>query len=197
MKYIKPANETIENASYVNANPLTGVKGSTIDAAAIENPMREIVNVIVGAGLTPSETDLTQLKQAIDVLMAPKANSSDVNDMVANFANKDVSNLSVNGKKSIAKLGTIDATRGMSLVNQDNWQSVWVNPIVIPKTGYLRVRVYSNSWIHFMNGDMQTENQSSEGQQNTNFIPVMAGDSLVRSMSFGNWEISFFPCVGD
>ena len=159
--------------------------------------MREIVNVIVGAGLTPSETDLTQLKQAIDVLMAPKANSSDVNDMVANFANKDVSNLSVNGKKSIAKLGTIDATRGMSLVNQDNWQSVWVNPIVIPKTGYLRVRVYSNSWIHFMNGDMQTENQSSEGQQNTNFIPVMAGDSLVRSMSFGNWEISFFPCVGD
>lgn len=53
------------NDPYVDANPAGGVQGSPVPAAAIEHPMREIINVITAAGLTPNAADLTQLKQAI------------------------------------------------------------------------------------------------------------------------------------
>lgn len=65
MKYTQPLNETNPNASYVNADPAQGKQGSIIPAGAIENPQREIVNAITAAGLTPSESDNTQLVQAI------------------------------------------------------------------------------------------------------------------------------------
>jgi hypothetical protein len=50
---------------YVDANPATGVEGSPVPAAAVEDPQREILAVIEGVGLVPSGADLTQLKQAI------------------------------------------------------------------------------------------------------------------------------------
>jgi hypothetical protein len=53
------------NAPFVNGNPSTGTAGSIPPAAAIENPQREIVNVISGAGLTPTNADLTQLAKGI------------------------------------------------------------------------------------------------------------------------------------
>jgi hypothetical protein len=49
----------------VNGNPSTGVRGSIPPAPAIEQPQREIVNVIAQAGLTPQPGDLTQLWQAL------------------------------------------------------------------------------------------------------------------------------------
>ena len=65
MKYVKPLNETDENAGYTDADPAHGIKGSTVPAAAIEMPQREIVAAIEAAGLVPSGEDGGQLAQAI------------------------------------------------------------------------------------------------------------------------------------
>lgn len=71
MKYVEPLNSASypeREGSYVNANPATGVKGSTVPGEALEHPQREILNVIEAAGLTPNGADLTQLLQAINSL---------------------------------------------------------------------------------------------------------------------------------
>lgn len=82
MKYVQPLNATDADAPYKNADPANGQKGSTVPAAAIESPMREIVNLIEAAGLTPSETDLTQMAQAIDAKIAASAtNGHNVGDV--------------------------------------------------------------------------------------------------------------------
>lgn len=68
MKYVEPLNSASypeREGSYVNANPATGVKGSTVPGEALEHPQREILNVIEAAGLTPNGADLTQLLQAL------------------------------------------------------------------------------------------------------------------------------------
>ncbi len=53
---------------YVTGNPATATPGSIPPGAAIEQPQREIVNVIMAAGLTPSAANVGQLLQAIQVL---------------------------------------------------------------------------------------------------------------------------------
>ena len=65
MKYVPPLGATDPNASYQDGNPEAGILGSIGPAAAIERPQREILNVLTAAGLTPSDTDLTQLLAAI------------------------------------------------------------------------------------------------------------------------------------
>jgi len=55
-------------APYINGNPVTGTQGSIPPAGSIEFPQREIVNAIVGAGLTPSNNNLSQLLAAIQLL---------------------------------------------------------------------------------------------------------------------------------
>ena len=72
MKYVKPLNETDVNASYKNADPANAQKGSTVPAEAIEHPQREIIAAIEEAGLTPSDSDLTQLVKAIKALDTAK-----------------------------------------------------------------------------------------------------------------------------
>jgi hypothetical protein len=53
------------NAPYINGNPSTGTMGSIPPAASIENPQREIVNLIAACGLTPDDADLLQLARAV------------------------------------------------------------------------------------------------------------------------------------
>ncbi len=68
MKYQPPVGGGA-NDPYVDG--VVGVSaGSIPPAAAIEDPQREIVNVILGASLTPDENDPTQLLQAIQLLTA-------------------------------------------------------------------------------------------------------------------------------
>lgn len=73
MKYQPPTNSpaTVENPepSYFDGNPQAGQKGAIPPAKAIEHPMREILAVIQAAGLTPNEGDLTQLYQAIAIIV--------------------------------------------------------------------------------------------------------------------------------
>ena len=69
MKYQPPYGVSDENASYIDGNPALGIVGSAVPAKALEHTMREIVNVITEAGLTPDENNLKQLALAIDVLI--------------------------------------------------------------------------------------------------------------------------------
>ncbi|KAA3510092.1 hypothetical protein [Agrobacterium rosae] len=69
MKYNAPFGSTDPNAPYVDRNTPGAIAGSRVPAAALEHTQREIMAVIVGAGLDPSSTDLTQLLQAIQKII--------------------------------------------------------------------------------------------------------------------------------
>jgi hypothetical protein len=77
MKYKQPYGVADPNAPYVDRNTPGAVAGSRVPAAAIEHTMREIIAVITDAGLTPSEEDLTQLLQAIDLKIAAVTGEGD------------------------------------------------------------------------------------------------------------------------
>jgi len=51
---------------YVTGDPATDTPGSIPPGASIEHPQREIVNVILAAGLTPSGANLAQLLAALN-----------------------------------------------------------------------------------------------------------------------------------
>lgn len=66
MKYIQPYDQPSNPAAaYVDLNAATGTDGSVPPAAFFNHTQAEILNVIIGAGFTPSSGDLTQLRQAI------------------------------------------------------------------------------------------------------------------------------------
>jgi hypothetical protein len=65
MQYNQPYGVSDPNAPYINGNPATGTAGSIPPAASIEFPQREIVNFIGDTGLTPSNSDLSQLAKAV------------------------------------------------------------------------------------------------------------------------------------
>ncbi len=60
MKYTPPLGKE-ENTPYIDGDPVAGIEGSAVPAAAIENPQREIENAIKAQGLTPDENKLNQL----------------------------------------------------------------------------------------------------------------------------------------
>ncbi|HBS22719.1 MULTISPECIES: hypothetical protein [Thalassospira] len=71
MKYVKPLNETDPDAPYIDGDASQDIEGSEVPAAAIEDPMREIVNAItyfLGTTENPlpaDDADLQQLRKAI------------------------------------------------------------------------------------------------------------------------------------
>ncbi len=79
MEYVPPIGGD-PNDPYIDANPALGVEGSPVPAAAIEHPMREIMNVILAAGIIPDSGDLTQLSAAIQAMilasLAPDASET-------------------------------------------------------------------------------------------------------------------------
>lgn len=81
MKYVPPLGGGADDA-YVNGNPAIGQRGSVVSAEAIEHPMREIMNVIEGAGLNPSSTNLAQLLAAIQALIQAATGGGDTSDFV-------------------------------------------------------------------------------------------------------------------
>lgn len=76
MKYNKPSNATDANAPYVDTDPQKGIKGSTVPAAAIEAPQRELVNLIIKGKQTPSADDMEQVYKAILQIIKDNAFSS-------------------------------------------------------------------------------------------------------------------------
>lgn len=75
MDYINPYGVSGTRPAYQNGNPSAGIQGSVPDVRCWEYPMREIVAVIEGAGLTASNGDLTQLLKAIQALATSNAPS--------------------------------------------------------------------------------------------------------------------------
>ena len=75
MKYNPPHGSVDPDAIYVDVIP-GQQRGSPVPAAAVEYPQREILSVILAAGLAPTNADLTQLKQAILHLIALATNRS-------------------------------------------------------------------------------------------------------------------------
>lgn len=69
MQYTPPAGDPA-GAPYVDGNRAAGIRGSIVPAAAIEHDMRELVHLIDYAGLTPSADDLTQVRKAIQNMIA-------------------------------------------------------------------------------------------------------------------------------
>ncbi|WP_313194594.1 hypothetical protein [Shinella zoogloeoides] len=69
MEYVQPFGEADPNASYRDRNTGAGTPGSRVPAKAIENPMREIMAVITAAGLLPDGNNLTQLAEAIALMI--------------------------------------------------------------------------------------------------------------------------------
>ncbi|MBB4952774.1 hypothetical protein H4S14_000816 [Agrobacterium vitis] len=76
MKYYPPYGSTDPNAPYIDKDTASAVRGSVPPAAAIENPMREIVDVIAAAGLTPSDgLQLLSALQRLGLASATRARS--------------------------------------------------------------------------------------------------------------------------
>ncbi|MDP1628868.1 hypothetical protein [Parvibaculum sp.] len=71
MQYIPPINGDTEDPDrpYINADPALSIQGSIPPAAAIEHPQRELMALIDEAGLDPDPEDLTQVAQAVAVLI--------------------------------------------------------------------------------------------------------------------------------
>lgn len=57
------------DAAYVNGNPATGQAGSIPPAESWEHPMRELVHLISDAGLTPTHSDLQQVRKAVEEIV--------------------------------------------------------------------------------------------------------------------------------
>jgi hypothetical protein len=68
MLYNQPYGQPNLNATFVSGNASIGLDGSIPPGPAIEYPQREIINALIAAGLVPTNNDLTQLTQAIELL---------------------------------------------------------------------------------------------------------------------------------
>ena len=89
MKYVPPIGGGA-NDPYIDANPASGTEGSAVPAAAIEHPMREILEVISAAGIAPSEANLAQLLAALrssGVFQTQATNDSSTKAATTAFAN--------------------------------------------------------------------------------------------------------------
>jgi len=81
MKYVQPLGEAAD-APYVDGNRSAGTKGSIVPAAAVEYPQREIDHVISFFGLTPANTDLQQLRKAIEAAIAAATGGGDTSQFL-------------------------------------------------------------------------------------------------------------------
>jgi hypothetical protein len=94
MDYIPPIGGA-PGDPYVDGNAATGTQGSIVPAAAIEDPMREIVAVIQAAGLVPSAADLAQLLAALSspgVFQTPAQFANDTSAATTAFVQRALGN---------------------------------------------------------------------------------------------------------
>jgi hypothetical protein len=71
-----PATEAVPRPPYLNGNAAAAIVGSYPPAESAEHPMREILAVIEAANIVPSKNDLTQLLQAIKILIAQQTGTT-------------------------------------------------------------------------------------------------------------------------
>jgi hypothetical protein len=93
MLYNPPVGAIDPNASYIQGDASLGIQGSKPPAIGFESVQREIVKVITAGGLTPSNSDLTQLLQALNLLFLPIAKTTFYVASTGNDSNPGTSSL--------------------------------------------------------------------------------------------------------
>lgn len=113
MRYFEPVGSADPNAPYVDES--SGQEGSAVPAKAIEFPQREIMTVIVGAGLTPDENSVSQLEEAIDLKIATATGggSSPVDDLLLLLRARN---------PAFPEVNTADGTFSLTVVSAGNLQ---------------------------------------------------------------------------
>jgi hypothetical protein len=125
MKYRQPYGVSDPNAPYVDRNTPGAISGSRPPGKAIEHPQREIVNVIVNAGLTPNGDSVTQLDEAINLKIAQATGGGDspIDDLLAilrarNPVYPEVVSADGTFNLSIPATGTIRIPVGINIVHR-------------------------------------------------------------------------------
>lgn len=110
MKYVPPIGKT-DDAGYVDGNPTLGIEGDVVPAAALEHPMREIIQVITDAGITPVEGNLMQLSEAIRKLNAGIMDMAFISGSANDGSDVDLAVQKIGGL-SLARPATISGVFG-------------------------------------------------------------------------------------
>jgi len=145
MEYVKPLNETDPDAPYIDGDASQDIEGSEVPAAAIEDPMREIVNAItfflgtVENPLPASGEDLQQLRKAIQKAVADGTANGLFRDipatLVAGF-NTEFLDLTV-----AAGVATFDPTARSRFKHVLDDAVLIDNPAVIPNAGPAMIKI--------------------------------------------------------
>ncbi|RMT82236.1 Tail fiber protein H [Pseudomonas viridiflava] len=136
------------SGKFVDENPATGTPGSLIPAQWGNSVTQEILNVILGAGLVPSEADVTQLHRAILGLAA--------SDYKKNVRCATTMAIGLSGLQTIDDV-TLTAGDRVLVKNQDNPAQNWI---------YLAA---ADAWTRAQ--DANESNECAPGH----LVPVQAG----------------------
>lgn len=173
MKYIPPLNES-QNAKYKNANVTTGIDGSIVDAKFFNNIQTELLNIITDARITPSDTILNQISEAIQK-MIQNSLSETLNGNA--LLNNNFNNLTESGRYFVHT--TKNVTQNAPLNITADW---WVN-VFIYTSG-------SNKYI-LQEARIHTTSESS--------AETGVAHMLVRCCTnngWGSWEYSYSQFAG-
>ncbi|MDH4319863.1 MAG: hypothetical protein OEV73_00040 [Desulfobulbaceae bacterium] len=134
---------------YIDKNPSQGIAGSKVPAQAIEDPQRELDNLITKRGLTPSADDNTQVWQAL-------LRSMLVRDAVRVVA---TTNLTLSGEQTISGVACVAGDEVLAAGQTDAKENgVWIV-------------VAGGAWTR--RTDMDASNKFLKRMQ----IPVSEGDN--------------------
>lgn len=169
MQYSQPYDQTSNpNAPYVNGNPSSGIQGSIIPAGAVEYPQRELIALIQAAGLTPSNSDLSQVAKAVQSGQLNFAVAGGTaNELTASFTpavtaleagmsflieaatlNTDAATLNVDGigNKSIVKNGSLPLDPGdLNGLVALGYDGTNFKLLTSPKSGFSKRQIFTAS----------------------------------------------------
>lgn len=192
MKYNQPIGAA-EGAPYIDENPSTGTEGSPVPAKALEAPQREIVNVILAAGLVPDEDDDTQLQQAIEQLIPEGGDMFKANNL-SDVTDKDAARNNIGVLP--AKGTTIAAAATTDIGNADS------SYVEISGSGY-NITSFGTSTkrnvmiLKFLAAGTITYNATSLITPNKQNMAVQPGDKvMLQRVTGGNWEVVIWVRVG-
>lgn len=167
MLYNAPFDATDPNAAFVNGNPSTNTPGSIPPAEALEYPQREIVAVITGAGLTPTNSDLTQLYKAIQTIAAGSTPSIPSTSLV--HAGADTSTTANQ---------IVIPTITPAVTSLADYQLYEIVPNV-SVTGATTLTIASNSALPLYRGD-GSQLQSGDAPAGRPFLVMKLGSAFLR-----------------
>lgn len=164
MKYIPPLNS--DQDTYVDGTDDT--PGSVVPADVFNHVQREIVNAIIGAGLTPNENDLSQLSQAVNTLVEinapePASKTSLGVVQIGDYINVNADGLISLSKASTSTYGVIKIGKGLTLDSEGNL--ILANPPDVKDDSTLKNNVNNlkTTGTYFIHCTASTQNAPISG----------------------------------